>query len=259
MRRVTLDNGRITLINADCLEILPKIKPGVIDMVFADLPYGTTRNRWDSVISFPDLWRGLHSCAKVTTPFVFTANGGFQYTLHASNPSLFKYDLVWAKEKGVGHLNANRQPMRAHENILVFYDQFGVYNPQFGQGIPYDGAKRVGKINQTASYNTYTSARNDSDGRRYPTSIIRINSVARGGIHPTQKPVELLEYLIKTYTNENDVVLDPTAGSGTTVVAAIKTGRRCIAIEKDTDNGYFDAMVKRCEQAIAERDQNAAT
>lgn len=244
---VKLHDNRITLINGDCLEVLRKIKPNAIDMVFADLPYGTTSNKWDSIIPLDQLWQQLKKCSKDTTPYVFTANGGFQFVLHASNPTMYKYDWCWDKTKGGSFATAKIQPMRSHEQILVFYSKQCIYNPQM---------VIRGKIRKKGGY---SSSDNFSglvpsisyNNEYYPTSIIEFSTASRKDhYHPTQKPVELLEYLIRTYTNENDVVLDPTAGSFTTAVACIRTNRRCIAIEKELE--YFNAGVARCEQTIVE-------
>jgi len=250
LQKVTLDNGRITLLQGDCLQILPKIKPNCIDMVFADLPYGITDNKWDSVLPLDKLWQIFHVIGKATTPFVFTANGGFQFVLAQSNLAQYKYDWIWDKTKSGSFATAKIQPMRSHESILVFYEKQCTYNPQMvvrgkvRKKGGYSGSANFNRLTPTVSYNN----------EYYPTSIIEFSTASRKDhYHPTQKPIELLEYLIKTYTNENGVVLDPTFGCGTTAVACINTNRRFIGCELDTTNGYFQTAVDRCNAAIGAR------
>lgn len=267
MNIVKLHDNRIILINGDCLEVLPKVKPNSVDMVFADLPYGTTACKWDTPITLNKLWyyfNGkniggmpvINGCCKVTTPYVATCAFPFTVTLGNSNIEQLKYDLAWDKvNKYTDSLNANRKPMRRHENILVFYAEQCTFNKQYRSG----KARNTFRTNGHGEY-TGTSYKEDrrefiTDGEHFnPCTVLQIKADNKKevGLHPTQKPVELLEYLIKTYTNENDVVLDPTAGSGTTAVACINTNRRCIAIEKDTELGYFNTMLERCNAAIAE-------
>lgn len=246
MQVTKLHDNRITLLEGNCLHWLTKIKPSSVDLVFADLPYGTTSNKWDSVLPLDVLWKLLKGAGKLTTPYVFTANGGFQFTLYNSNPCSYKYDWVWNKTKGGSFATAKIQPMRSHENILVFYDKQCTYNPQkevrgkVRKKGGYSGSNNFDGLTPTVSYNN----------EYYPTSIITFSTASRKDhFHPTQKPLELMEYLVKTYTNENDVVLDPTMGSGTTGVACIKLNRRFIGIELDPD--YYQIAVNRCSEVLA--------
>lgn len=244
-----LNNGRIVLINGDCLTWLPQIRSKA-NMIFADLPYGTTQNKWDSVIPLKQLWEHLKCVSVSNAAYVYTAQIPFSITLGASNLSMLKYEWIWQKERGTGHLNSKRQPQKDHENILVFYDQQCTYNPQMIPGIPYIRAKKRDR----QSSNNYGSDSIDniltiSDGARYPKTVIQFaRSASR--LHPTQKPVELLEYLIKTYTNENDLVIDPTMGVGTTGVACAKLNRRFIGIELDTTEGYYEIALDRIQEVL---------
>lgn len=204
------------MMQGDCLELMRDIPDGSVDMILCDLPYGTTQNKWDSVIPLDLLWAEYRRICRKGAATVLTAAQPFTSSLVMSNPDMFKYDWTWRKEKGTGHLNAKKMPMRDKEDVLVFYSQKPVYNPQFGEGKPYNGAARVGKKQQTENYGKYAAIREDNYGKRYPRQVIEFNSVGRGGEHPTQKPIALMEYLIRTYTNEGDTVLDNCMGSGTT-------------------------------------------
>jgi site-specific DNA-methyltransferase (adenine-specific) len=167
---------------------------------------------------------------------------------------MFKYDWTWKKPKGTGHLNAKKQPMRDKEDILVFYSKQPTYNPQFTAGTPYKdkaGKDHSSSSSMTGSYGSYTNFRNDNDGKRYPKQVLEFGVVERGTLHPTQKPVPLMEYLIKTYTNKGDTVLDNCMGSGTTGVACINTNRKFIGIEQDA--GYFKIAEERIQKAVAEK------
>lgn len=236
---------KIDLQYGDCLELMKDIPDQSVDLILCDLPYGTTQNKWDSVIPFDDLWTAYNRICRGAV--VLTAAQPFSSLVVCSNLSAFKYDWVWKKEKGTGHLNAKKQPMRDKEDVLVFYSKQPTYNPQFKDGEPYSGASRVGKKQQTENYGSYKPLREDNTGIRYPKQVIEINSVGRGGVHPTQKPVELMEYLIKTYTNEGDTVLDNCMGSGTTGVACVNTGRNFIGMEQEFK--YFRIARQRIKEA----------
>ena len=236
----------IELINGDCLEEMKKIPDGSVDLVLTDPPYGTTQNNWDSVIPFDKMWEELNRIVKINGAIVFTACNPFSSALIMSNPKMFKYDWVWQKPKGTGHLNAKKQPMRDKEDILVFYRKQCTYNPQMTEGEPYKdkAGKDHGKnTSMTGSYGEYTNFREDNTGFRYPKQVQKIGVVERGTVHPTQKPVALMEYLIKTYTNEGETVLDFTMGSGTTGVACKNLNRNFIGIELDRE--YFEIAKKR--------------
>ena len=222
-----------------------RIPDNSIDMILADLPYGTTQNNWDSVITLDELWKQYERIIKDNGAIILTADGKFTFKLYNSNPKLFRYKLIWNKKNPTGFLNANRMPLRQHEDILVFYKKLPNYNPIM---------EIRGKPRQKGSYNKregngdmcYGSFDNIEkyNNEYYPTSILTFsNANQKEKMHPTQKPVNLFEYLIKTYTNENDIVLDNVMGSGTTAVACLKTNRRFIGFEKDKE--YYNKAIKR--------------
>ena len=240
------------LMHGDCLEMMKLIPDGSVDMVLCDLPYGTTQNKWDAVIPFDQLWAEYKRVGKPNCAFVLTAAQPFTSALVMSQPKLFKYDWVWKKQIGRGHLNAKKMPLRDKEDILVFYAKQPTYNPQMVAGKPYSaeskGSKRVKNTQAQSNYGEHRSdGCADNSGYRYPKQILEFNTVERGE-HPTQKPVALMEYLIRTYTNEGDTVLDNTMGSGTTGVACANTGRQFIGIERD--DKYFAIAQKRIEDAL---------
>jgi site-specific DNA-methyltransferase (adenine-specific) len=241
----------IKLIQGDCLIEMQNIPDGSVDAIITDPPYGTTACKWDSVIDLPLMWEQLKRIIKPNGAIVMTAGQPFTSALVMSNPKWFKYDWVWHKPKGTGHLNAKKQPMRDKEDIVVFYKKPCTYNPQMTSGIPYKdkaGKDHKGVSSMTDSYGAYTNKREDNKGTRYPKQVQRFPVVERGTVHPTQKPVALMEYLIKTYTNEGETVLDFTMGSGSTGVAAKNLNRSFIGIEQDPN--YF----KIAEERINKRD-----
>lgn len=226
------------LFQGDCLDILPTLPDGSVDLVLCDLPYGTTQNKWDSVIPLEPLWREYWRLCRGAV--VLTAQTPFDKTLGASCIEHLKYEWIWEKNNPSGHLNANKAPMKAHENVLVFYKKQPTYSPQKTTGHPLKQATRLGFSTNYGSQkvNSYAST------ERYPRSVQRINGhPKKDSVHPTQKPVALMEYFIRTYTNEGDTVLDNTMGSGTTGVAAVNTDRRFIGIEKDSE--FFEIAQKR--------------
>jgi site-specific DNA-methyltransferase (adenine-specific) len=240
---VQLDNDQITLIHGDCLEVMPKMKPGIIDLILADLPYGATRNKWDSVIPLDKLWEQYKRIRKNNAAIVLTAQTPFDKVLGVSNLEELRYEWIWEKSNVSGFLNADDKPLRAHENVLVFYKEAGRYKPIKFECTPYTVTRNKKKdSNYGFEYEKQTVTYNS----RFPLSIQFFNT--ERGKHPTQKPVALMEYLIKTYTNEGDLVLDNTMGSGTTAVACINSNRRFIGIE--LDKGYFDIAVDRCKKAL---------
>lgn len=238
-------NG-VTLINGECLAEMAKLPAASVDLILCDLPYGTTQNKWDSVIPLDQLWAQYWRIAKPNAAVVLTATQPFSSALVTSDLRRFKYEWIWRKSRVTGVLNAKRQPLRQHEVVLVFYRDQPTYNPQ---GIE-DCSKRTGTGNvagkASANYGAITQT---ADNRYlqtqtgYPRSVLDIPSVGGGTVHPTQKPVALMEYLIRTYTNPGDLVLDNTMGSGTTGVAAVNTGRRFIGIERDPN--YFQIAQER--------------
>lgn len=228
----------ITLINGDCLEKMANIPDGSIDMILCDLPYGTTACSWDIVIPFAPLWDHYRRVIKPNGAIVLTASQPFTSALVMSNPKWFRYCWVWEKQGGTGFLDANRKPLKCHEDIAVFYGKQPTYNPQKWEGKPNHSSKT--KIRKSTSVYAGDSGRVETDqsGMKFPRSVIQFDKhSASARLHPTQKPVELFEYLIRTYTNSGEIVLDNCIGSGTTAVACLNTGRKCIGIEKDAE--YF--------------------
>lgn len=217
--------------HGDCLELMKEIPDKSIDMVLADPPYGTTQSNWDLIIPFEPMWEQLHRIIKKNRAILIFGSEPFSSFLRISNIKNYKYDWYWRKPKGTGHLNSKKMPLKDTETISVFQEKIN-YFPQFKLGLPYNKNK-VGKINTTESYRHYTSFRNDNDGFRYPKTGIDFPVVERNTLHPTQKPTELLEYLIKTYTHKLDTILDFTIGSGSTAIACINTNRQFLGIEKE--------------------------
>lgn len=228
------------LLLGDCLERMKEIPSGFVDMVMADLPYGTTQNKWDSVIPLVPLWAEYWRVCKGAV--VLTAAQPFTSVLVMGNLESFKYQWVWQKEAGTGLLNAKKQPLRDHEDVLVFYQKQPIYNPQFTAGKPYT-CKKGG---ETSNYNPSGDVVTVNEGTRCPKTV-QFFQRDKNKIHPTQKPVALMEYLIRTYTNEGMTVLDNTMGSGTTGVACVNTNRDFIGIERDA--GYFAIAQKRIAEA----------
>ena len=234
----------------DCLELMKDIPDGSVDMVLCDLPYGTTRNKWDSVIPLDRLWEQYKRVIKENGAIVLFSAEPFTSFLITSNIQWFRYDLIWSKTQGSDFLNANRKPLRSHENICVFYKKQPTYNPQKIDGKPYKSKSGETTSTNFGKFNGNHHTEN-KDGKRCPLSVLRFSGEHnRGKQHPTQKPTDLLEWLIKTYTNEGEIVLDNTAGSMSTVIACINTNRNCIAIEKDEH--YFSVGCKRVHNHILE-------
>lgn len=231
------------LYQGDCLELMKDIPDKSIDMILCDLPYGITQNSWDCYIPLDKLWEQYTRIIKPNGAIVLTSSGIFTAQLIMSQPKLYKYKWIWEKSKPTNFLNAKKQPLRKHEDVCVFYKKQPTYNPQMTQGKPYD--KGVRKDQQTGSYGDFQPVHVHSSGERYPTDIIYFKTAECEGevVHPTQKPVALLEYLIKTYTNEGETVLDNCMGSGSTGVACANTGRNFIGIESDED--YYKVARKR--------------
>lgn len=228
----------------DCLESMRDIPSNSIDMILCDLPYGTTRNKWDSVIPLEPLWVEYERIIKDNGAIVLTAQTPFDKVLGVSNLRLLKYEWIWQKEKGTGHLNAKKMPMKDHENILVFYKKLPTYNPQFTTGKPYShGATKYHSENYGGQVATDTQQTN----QRYPKTVQKFKNDSQFGksLHPTQKPIALFEYLIKTYTNEGEVVLDNCMGSGTTAIACIRNNRNFIGFELEPE--YVEIANKRID------------
>jgi site-specific DNA-methyltransferase (adenine-specific) len=238
--------GHGTLYIGDCFDVMADIPNAWIDMVLADLPYGTTQNKWDSILPLEKLWPEYWRLCKGAV--VLTAAQPFTSMLVCSQLRKFKYDWVWRKPQGTGHLNAKKMPLRDKEDILVFADGVAPYFPQFGSGKPYKAVSKKENV-RSPNYGISGPRREGSDGRRYPKQVIEFNSVGNKGLHPTQKPVALFEYMIRTYTNEWQTVLDNTAGSGTTAIAAENANRKWICIERDEQ--YAAKAIDRIRSHIA--------
>nr|DAN50258.1 MAG TPA: adenine-specific methyltransferase [Caudoviricetes sp.] len=250
----------------DCLNIMPLLPDKSVDMILCDLPYGTTQNKWDSVIDLKKLWTEYKRIIKDRGAIVLTSQGLFTAKLILSNEEWFKYKIVWIKSKSTNFLNAKIQPLRKHEDICVFYKQQPTYNPQMTCGESYD--KGVRKNQLTGSYGDFKPCRVKSDGERYPNDILFIEDIpsptddfvyfktaeSEGKVyHPTQKPIELGRYLIRTFTNPNDIVLDNACGSGSFLIAAALEGRRFIGIEKNENVLSSDGSCVAIKDLLKER------
>lgn len=239
------------ILQGDCLNLMAQLSPQSVDMVLCDLPYGVTQNKWDVIIPFADLWQQYERITKPRAAIVLTASQPFTSLLICSNQQGFKYCWVWDKVNRVnGHLNAKKQPLRQTEDIVVFYREQPTYCPQMTQGKPYTAISHGRK---SSNYGQQAdNVKTICEGERYPRNLISIPADERGSvgrIHPTQKPVALMEYLIKTYTMPGDVVLDNCMGSGTTGVAAKRLCREFVGMELDT--GYFEAAKQRIGDSYA--------
>lgn len=236
-----LNKSEITnvLFEGDCLEIMKKFPDNSIDLVLCDLPYGTTQNKWDSVINFDSLWNEYNRIVKESGAIILTSQGIFTAKLIISNEKNFKYKIVWEKSKPTNFLNAKKQPLRKHEDICVFYRKQPTYIPQMSKGKPYN--KGIRKHQLTGSYGVFKPNEVVSlSGERYPTDIVYFKTAESEGevIHPTQKPIDLARYLIRTYSNPNDLVLDNAFGSGSFLVGAALEGRKFCGIELNNSSSF---------------------
>lgn len=239
-------------INDDCLKVMKYIPDKSVNMILADLPYGTTACSWDSIISLDDLWIEYLRIITDIGSIILTASQPFTTTLIHSNIKLFKYELIWIKSRATGHVHSKNKPMKKHENVVVFSKGTTVHEGQSKTRMNYNPQGLIKKDNPKirkngGSADTVMSNRPShkdtlQEYTNYPTSILEFSSEGKT-IHPTQKPVELFEYLIKTYSNENDLILDNVAGSGTTAIAAIRNKRRFICIEKERN--YYNKAIER--------------
>jgi site-specific DNA-methyltransferase (adenine-specific) len=229
----------------DCLEVMSLIPDASIDMVLCDLPYGMTANKWDSVIDLNDLWKQYERILKPNGVVILTSMGAFTGAVISSNLKKFKYKMIWIKKKAVNFLNAKKAPLRKHEDICVFYKKNPTYNSVFSEGTPYV----ANNSSRSSNYGHMKGGIGVNTGYRYPTDILEFahpsNKEKIHGKHPTQKPLALAQYLIKTYTNEGDTVLDNACGGGSFLVAAKMEGRNFIGIEKDSH--YHEIACKRLE------------
>lgn len=241
--------SKYSLIQGDCLEVMKHIPPASIDLILCDLPYGCTKNKWDIIIPFEPLWEHYERIIKPNGAIILFAQGMFTAKLMMSS-KYWRYNLVWDKVLTSGFLNARRQPLRSHEDICVFYKKQPTYNPQMVKCEPHKRNHSRGDMKKQFTNNNYgnfVATPTVISDEKFPKSIITVSKEHSVGkfYHPTQKPVELLEYLVKTYTNENDLVLDNCMGSGSTCIACLNTNRRFLGIE--LDEIYFNIARGRIE------------
>jgi site-specific DNA-methyltransferase (adenine-specific) len=238
------------ILHGDCLELMKDIPNGSIDMILCDLPYGTTACKWDSVLPLDVLWKHYERILKEDGVIALTASQPFTSNLVMSNINWFKYEWIWHKNMGGNFMVATKQPMKQHESVLIFYKKFGTYNfikedrMQSGLDRVRSSPVKGGGAKDESVYGKRERTIKKYEDKRFPQSVQFFN--VERGLHSTQKPVSLMEYLIKTYTNENDLVLDNCAGSGTTAIACLNTNRQFIVMEKEQK--YFDIINKRIEQ-----------
>jgi DNA modification methylase len=256
-KKISVKEMKNTIFEGDCLEVMRQFPDNSIDMVLCDLPYGTTQNKWDSLIDLSELWKEYSRVVKPNGAIVLTSQGIFTAKLILSNEKDFKYKIIWEKSKPTNFLNAKKQPLRKYEDVCVFYKKQPTYNPQMKKGEPYN--KGVRKNQLTGSYGDFEPQLVKSDGDRYPTDVVYFKTAESEGevLHPTQKPVELGRYLVRTYTNEGDLILDNTFGSGSFLVSAALENRNFCGIEKNQDVSlfkkesisYIDVAKQRLEKA----------
>ncbi len=233
----------ITLYNNDCLIQMQSIKDKSIDMILCDLPYGMTKNKWDSIIPFENLWKEYHRIIKENGAIVLFGSQPFTSLLVTSNLKYFRYSLVWEKNKFSDFLNAKRKPMKVNEDILIFYKKQPTYNPQYWFSTPYTRWNTQQAVDKQTNYGSHKENIAESkDGKRLPTTVLKFNRVERPE-HPTQKPVDLLEWLIKTYSNENETILDNCMGVGSTGIACKNLKRNFIGIE--IEKKYYDIALDK--------------
>jgi site-specific DNA-methyltransferase (adenine-specific) len=257
------------VIEGDCLKVMPTIPDNSIDMILCDLPYGTTQNKWDSVIPLDKLWKEYERIIKDKGVIVLTGQGLFTAKLIMSNEKLFKYKIIWIKSKSTNFLNAKKQPLRKHEDICIFYKKQPDYFPQMSIGEAYDKGTRKNQL--TGSYGEFNPVQVKSTGSRYPNDVVFYpdqiedfvyfkTAESEGKVlHPTQKPIELAKYLIKTYSKEGDVILDNASGSGSFLIAAKETKRNFIGIEKNEESFLHRIkkidFIKVTNERLNEKDQ----
>ena len=254
----------VDLQQGDCLELMKNIPSKSIDLILCDLPYGTTRNKWDSVIDLELLWEQYNRIIKDRGAILLFAQTPFDKVLGVSNLKHLRYEIIWQKTAPTGFLNAKKMPMKAHENILVFYKKLPIYNPQMTQGHPRKVSSKESRAksverqklkvdNKDSNYNFYGESSIGYDStERYPLSVqVFAKDQQKENYHPTQKPVALLEWLIRTYTNEGDLVLDNCMGSGSTGVACVNTNRNFIGMELTKQ--YFEIAKERINKAVEKK------
>ena len=227
----------VTLYHGDCLEKMSLIEDGSVDLIVCDLPYGMTKNKWDVIIPFESLWKQYNRIIKKNGAILLFGNQPFTSLMVCSNIKMFRYSLVWEKNKFSDFLNARRKPMKTNEDICVFYKKLPTYNVQYWYSTPYTRWNKQKAVDKQTNYGKHKCNVAKSDGRRLPTTVLKFNRVERPE-HPTQKPVDLLEWLIRSYSNEGDIVLDNCMGVGSTGVACKNMKRKFIGIE--LDDTYFE-------------------
>jgi DNA modification methylase len=235
----------IDIIHSDCLEAMRDLPAGSIDACITDPPYGTTNCKWDAVIPFEPMWEQLKRVIKPSGVILLFSAQPFTSALIMSNPLMFKYEWIWHKTRATGHLDAKRKPLKAHESISCFSQSSVPYNPQMVKGKPHVRGPRANPINANQTYNQFneTTSRCYVSDEYYPQTVLKFSSVPVP-IHPNEKPVELLRYLVRTYTNAGETVLDFAAGSGTTGVACEEESRSAVLIEKEL------AYVETCKHRL---------
>ena len=232
--------------HGDCIEGMKILPDNSVDMVLTDPPYGTTQNKWDTIIDMDLFWKEIKRVTKEHSAILLFSQMPFTATAVMSNPKMFRYEWIAEKNNPTGFLNAKRMPLKCHENVLVFYGKLPVYHPIMEHGKPY---RRGAKDKNSSNYNEVKRLPSENTtGTRFPRDVLKVSWRSAFGktLHPTQKPVSLCEYFIKTYSNKGDIILDPFIGSGTTVVAAINTERKYIGFERD--DKYFEVAKNRLEK-----------
>jgi site-specific DNA-methyltransferase (adenine-specific) len=238
----------VKLYNNDCFNIFPTIEKNTVDLVLVDLPYGCTNNKWDVIIDLKEMWKQLYRICKINCAMIFFCNTKFGFELINSNKKYFRYDLVWHKTMPVGFLNSKVMPLKAHEMLYIFYKKKPVFNPQKFQGKPYIRKAKEGVKKNCDNYrdNVIDITNENLDGMRFPLSVLNFSNGNSKSIHPTMKPVDLLEWLIKSYSNEGNLVLDFCMGSGSCGLACQNTGRSFIGVEKEIK--YFEKCLVKSNE-----------
>lgn len=243
--------SKATLLQGDCLELMSRIPDGSIDMVLSDLPYGTTRCRWDTPINLQELWKQYRRVVKENGAIVLFSAQPFTTELISSNKAMYRYEWIWKKTQPSGFMNAKKMPLRTHENIEIFYRKPPTYNPQMTHGHQRKTATAYGtrELDGSSCYGREERNYTYDSTDRYPVDVLQYSTGDKSKrLHPTQKPVDLLEYLVKTYTNPGETVLDNCMGAGSTGVACLNTGREFVGIELDPE--YYQIAKERIEQHV---------
>lgn len=242
-----------SIIHGDCLQIMGNIESNSIDSIMTDMPYEVSNCKWDFIIPIEPLWKQYKRILKKNGVIVLTAVQPFSSMLIMSNLEWFKYELIWEKQQGTNPLLSKKQPMRCHENILIFSNGTHTYNPQMRKGKPYYKFESKTQTTGEIIGSVKSKHKDNPEGLLFPRSVLYFKNERKQNIHPVQKPLELFDYLVKTYTNEGDLILDNAAGSGTTAVAAINNKRNFIIIEKD--ESYYQKAKLRIDSANKEKNK----